>query len=550
MAETSQQPVIFLSEGTKRTRGRDAQRINILIGKAVANSVKSTLGPKGMDKMLVDELGDVTISNDGATILSEMSIDHPAGKMMVEVAKTQESEVGDGTTTAVVMAGGLLQKAEDLLDDQIHPSLIINGYRMAARKAKEFLIELADPIKFEDKETLRKIALTSMTGKAAEASEKLSDIVVDAVVSVAEKEEGKMVIDKDLIKVEKKTGASLEDSALINGIVIDKEIVHAQMPKKVKSAKIALIDAALEIKETETDAKISITSPDQLQAFLDQEEQMLKKMVTKIKEVGANTVFCQKGIDDMAQYFLAKEGITAVRRVKKSDMEKIAKATKANIVTRVEGLSAEDLGSAETVNQKKVADEDMVFVEGCKNPKAVTVIVRGGSEHVVDEAERSIDDAVGSVSTAIRDGKVVFGGGSIEVETALKLREYAKTVGGREQLAISAFADVLEIIPRTLAESAGMDPLDTLVNLRSKHSGKDGKYTGVNVYDGKLDDMKKMNVVEPLSVKTQAVTSGAEVTEMILRIDDIIAGTSGKGPAGPPGGMPPGMPPGMGGMPY
>ena len=546
--EQMNQPVIFLTEGSKRVRGRDAQRINILIGKAVANSVKSTLGPKGMDKMLVDELGDVTISNDGATILSEMSIDHPAGKMMVEVAKTQESEVGDGTTTAVVLAGGLLAKAENMLDDQIHPSIIINGYRMAAKKSKELLSELADAIKFDDKETLKKIALTSMTGKAAEASKELSDLVVDAIVSVAEPDNGKVVIDKDYIKIEKKTGASLEDSELINGIVIDKEIVHAQMPQKVKGAKIALVDAALEIKSTETDAKISITSPDQLQAFLDQEEEMLKKMVSKLKESGANFVFCQKGIDDMAQYFLSKEGIGAVRRVKKSDMEKLGKATGANIVSRVDSIAAEDLGSAQEINQKKVADEDMVFVEGCKNPKAVTLIVRGGSEHVIDEAERSLDDAIGAVSSAIRDGKVVIGGGSIEVETALKLREFAKTVGGREQLAINAFADTLELVPRTLAESAGLDPLETLVNLRSKHSGKEGKYIGINVFTGKLEDMKKMNVVEPLSVKTQAVTSGSEVAEMILRIDDIIAGSGSKAGAGPPGGMPPGMG-GMGGMP-
>jgi thermosome len=474
-----------------------------------------------------------------------MSIDHPAGKMMVEVAKTQESEVGDGTTSAVVLAGGLLAKAESMLDDQIHPSIIINGYRMAAKKSKELLNELADEIKFDDKETLKKIALTSMTGKAAEASKELSGLVVDAIVSVAEQENGKVVIDKDYIKIEKKTGASLEDSELIKGIVIDKEIVHAQMPQKVKGAKIALVDAALEIKSTETDAKISITSPDQLQAFLDQEEEMLKKMVAKVKEAGANFVFCQKGIDDMAQYFLSKEGIAAVRRVKKSDMEKLAKATGANIVSRVDSISQEDLGEAESINQKKVADEDMVFVEGCKNPKAVTLIVRGGSEHVIDEAERSLDDAVGAVSSAIRDGKVVIGGGSIEVETALKLREYAKTVGGREQLAINAFADTLELIPRTLAESAGLDPLETLVNMRSKHSGKEGKYIGINVFTGKLEDMKKMNVVEPLSVKTQAVTSGSEVAEMILRIDDIIAGQGAKAGAGPPGG---GMPPGMGGM--
>ena len=541
MAETSTtQPVIFLAEGTKRTKGREAQRINIIVAKAVANAIKSTLGPKGMDKMLVDELGDITISNDGATILKEMSIEHPAGKMMVEVAKTQETEVGDGTTTAVIIAGGLLQKAEAMLDDNIHPSIIINGYRMAAHKAKEILNELGEEIKFEEKEALLKIALTSMTGKAAEASKELANLVVEAITTVAEKQDGKIVIDKDNIKLEKKTGSSLEESKLVKGIVIDKEIVHSQMPKRIENAKIALIDAALEVRETETDAKINITSPEQLQAFLDQEEKMLKDMVQKIKESGANVVFCQKGIDDVAQYFLAKEGIAAVRRVKKSDMEKLAKATGANIVTRIDSISKDDLGEATLVEERKVADEDMVFVEGCKNPKAVTILIRGGTEHIIDEAERSVEDALGSVITAIKDGKAVVGGGAIEIELAMKLRDYAKTVGGREQLAIDAFADVIEIVPRTLAESAGMDPLETLVNLRSKHTEKDGKYYGIDVMNGKIENMKKLNVIEPLSVKTQAITSGTEVAQMILRIDDIVAAQS-KPSAGAGGrGMPPG----------
>ncbi|RLE44164.1 thermosome subunit [Candidatus Woesearchaeota archaeon] len=540
MAETTPtQPVIFLAEGTKRTKGREAQRINIIVAKAVANAVKSTLGPKGMDKMLVDELGDITISNDGATILKEMSIEHPAGKMMVEVAKTQETEVGDGTTTAVIIAGGLLQKAEAMLDDNIHPSIIINGYRMAAHKAKEILKELGEEIKFEDKESLLKIALTSMTGKAAEASKELANLVVDAITTVAEKQDGKIVIDKDNIKLEKKTGASLEDSSLVKGIVIDKEIVHSQMPRRIENAKIALIDAALEVRETETDAKINITSPEQLQAFLDQEEKMLKDMVQKIKEAGANVVFCQKGIDDIAQYFLAKEGIAAVRRVKKSDMEKLAKATGANIVTRIESISKDDLGEAALVEERKVADEDMVFVEGCKNPKAVTILIRGGTEHIVDEAERSVEDALGAVITAIKDGKVVIGGGAVEIELAMKLRDYAKTVGGREQLAIDAFADVVEIIPRTLAESAGMDPLETLVNLRSKHTEENGKYYGIDVMSGKIANMKELNVIEPLSVKTQAITSGTEVAQMILRIDDIIAAQSkSSAGGGGKGGMP------------
>src|SRR3989338_9014752 len=540
--DQTQQPVVFLSEGTKRTRGRDAQRINILIAKAVANAVKSTLGPKGMDKMLVDDLGDITISNDGATILEAMAIEHPAGKMMVEVAKTQDDEVGDGTTTAVVIAGSLLGNAEKLLDDEIHPSVIVKGYRIAAQKAKEFYAKCADDISFDDVKSLRDIALTSMTGKISEAAEELSDLVVNAVRQVAEKENGKTVIDIDQIKVEKKVGASLQDSEMVRGIVIDKEIVHAGMPRSMKNARIALIDAALEIKETETDAKIEITSPDQLQAFLDQEEAMLRKMVEAVKKSGANVVICQKGIDDMAQHFLAKEGIVAIRRVKQSDMDALARATDAKVVSRVQDLTKEDLGSAEIVHEKKIAGDDMTFIEGCKNPKSISLLIRGGSEHVVDEAERAVHDGICAVASAIRIGKVVTGGGSCEIEVALKLREFAKTIGGREQLAIEAFADTLEIIPRTLAETAGMDPIDTIVALRAKHSGKDGKYIGVNVYNAGFANMKDKKVIEPLAVKTQAITSASEVAEMLLRIDDIIAATS-KGHAG---GMPPGGMPGMG----
>jgi thermosome len=542
------QQVVFLADGSKRTRGREAQRINILIAKAVANAIKSTLGPKGMDKMIVDDLGDVTVSNDGATILSEMSIDHPVGKMLVEVAKTQDTEVGDGTTTVVVLAGGLLHKAEKMLDDEIHSSIIINGYRMAARKAREFYEELADPVSLKDSRTLKDIAITSMTGKAAEASTELAELVVEAVKTVAEENDTETVIDRDKIKIEKKGGAGLTDSELIKGVVIDKEVVNEGMPKRMEKAKIALIDSALEIKETETDAKIQITSPDQLQAFLDQEEKMLKEMVEKIKEAGANVVFCQKGIDDLAQHFLAKEGILAVRRVKKSDMGLLSKATGAKIITRVNDLTSKDLGFAQSVNSRKVANEDMVFVEGCKNPKAVTLLVRGGSDHIMDEAERALNDALGAVISAVKAGKVVAGGGSSEIEVAVKLREYAKTVGGREQLAIDAFAETLELIPRTLAETAGMDPIDTLVSLRSTHAKKTGKYIGVDVYKAKLTDLKSQKVIEPLSVKTQAITSAAEVAEMILRIDDIIAGSSKSSSQNPPGGMPQGG--GMGGMDY
>src|SRR3989344_4252616 len=515
MAQDQNQQVMFLPEGSKRTRGRDAQRINILIARAVANAVKSTLGPKGMDKMIVDDLGDVIISNDGATILSEMSIEHPAGKMMVEVAKTQDDEVGDGTTTAVVIAGGLLEKAEKLLDDEIHPSIIVKGYRLAAIKAKEYYTNISEDITVKDKNTLKQIAVTSMTGKSAEATEELADIVVNAIIQVAVDEKGVTAIELDDIKVEKKVGGSISTSELIRGIVIDKEVVHSGMPKKVQ-----------------------ISDPDQLQAFLDQEERTLKGMVAKVKEAGANVVICQKGIDDIAQYYLAKEGVLAVRRVKKSDMDALAKATNARVVSRINDLTSADLGKAQFVSEKKVSGDAMVFVEGCKNPKSVSLLVRGGTEHVVDEAERAVRDAIGAVVSAINDGKVVSGGGSAESEVAVGLREYAKTIGGREQLAIEAFAEALEIIPRTLAETAGMDPIDTLVALRSKHSTKDGKNFGVNVFTCKLEDMKKNKVLEPLKVKTQALTSGSEVAEMLLRIDDIIAGSGkSKMPQMPPGGM-------------
>ncbi|MCD6434128.1 MAG: TCP-1/cpn60 chaperonin family protein [Candidatus Diapherotrites archaeon] len=539
MAEVQQQPVIFLAEGTKRTRGRDAQRLNILVAQAVANAVKSTLGPRGMDKMIVDELGDITISNDGATILDEMSIEHPVGKMMVEVAKAQDDEVGDGTTTAVVLAGTMLKHAENLLDEEIHPSIIIKGYREAAEKAKEIAEEIAEKVDINDKKTLMEIAMTSMTGKAAEAAKHLAEIVVDAIQAVAEKNEDKIRVDIDNVKIEKKQGGSLHDTALIQGIVIDKEVVHPQMPKRIENAKIALIDAALEMKEPETDARIEITSPDQLQAFIDQEEKMLKDMVDKIKESGANVVICQKGIDDIAQHFLAKAGILAVRRVKQSDMEAISRATGAKIVSRINDLSSDDLGKAKLVEERKVAGDEMVFIEGCENPKSLSILIRGGSEHVVDEAERAVHDALMAVATTIKDGRVVYGGGSFETEIANRLRDYAKQVGGREQLAIEAFAETLEEIPRTLAETAGMNPLDTIVALRSKHNAGE-VYAGIDVYEGKITDMKKAKVVEPLSVKTHAISSATEVAQMILRIDDIIAGSAKKESTSQPGsGMPP-----------
>ena len=537
MAEAEQQNS-FMSEGTKRTRGRDAQRMNILIARAVAQAVKSTLGPKGMDKMIVDDLGDITISNDGATILSEMAIEHPVGKMMVDVAKTQDAEVGDGTTTAVILAGTFLEKAEKLLDDSIHPSIIINGYLMAAAKAKQFYAETADPVRFDDKDTLRTIALTSITGKSTEGAEELADLVVSAISSVVEDKDGKFEIDEDNIKLEKKTGGSLKDTQLISGIVIDKEIVHTAMPRSVKNAKIALLDLALEVKEPESDAKIEISTPEQLQAFIDTEEKQLREMVNAVKKVGANVLITQKGIDDLAQHFLAKEGIIAVRRVKKSDMDALARATGANVVNSIKELSPKDLGNAGKVFEKKVAGDAMVFVEECKNPKSVSILIRGGTEHIVDEAERALVDAIGAVSSAIMVGKVLVGAGSCEAEVASRLRDYAKTVGGREQLAIEAFAEALESIPRTLAETAGMDPIDALVNLRSAHSQKTGKYVGVNVHKGKIEDMKNARCLEPLQVKTQAIDSASEVAEMILRIDDIILGSSKtKTPPAGAGGM-------------
>ncbi|MEK6959259.1 MAG: thermosome subunit beta [archaeon] len=541
MAEGESQNA-FMGEGTRRMKGKDAQRMNILIARAVAQAVKSTLGPKGMDKMIVDDLGDVTISNDGATILSEMAIEHPVGKMMVEVAKTQDDEVGDGTTTAVVIAGTFLEKAEKLLDDSIHPSIIINGYRMAAKKAKEYYAETADPIDFKDKKSLRTIAFTSMTGKTAESSDVLADLVVDAVQSIAEAQGTKMIVDEENIKIEKKTGASLNETMLISGIVIDKEIVHTAMPRSLTNAKIALMDLALEVKEPENDTKIEINTPDQLQAFIDQEEKMLKDMVAGVKKSGANVLITQKGIDDMAQHYLAKEGIIAVRRVKKSDMDALARATGASVVNSIKELSSKDLGFAGKVYEKKIAGDAMVFVEGCKNPKSVSILIRGGTEHVIDEAERAMVDAIGAVCSATENGKVLVGAGSCEAEVASRLRDYAKTVGGREQLAIEAFAEGLEIIPRTLAETAGMDPIDALVTLRSAHAKKGGKYVGVNVYKGKIEDMKEARVLEPLAVKTQAIDSASEVAEMILRIDDIILGSSkskamGAGQMGPGGSM-------------
>ena len=541
MAQLAGQPVVILPEGTQRYVGRDAQRLNILAARIVAETIRTTLGPKGMDKMLVDSLGDIVITNDGATILDEMDIQHPAAKMMVEVAKTQDKEAGDGTTTAVVIAGELLKKAEELLDQNIHPSIIIKGYALAAEKAQEILEGMAKDVSPEDVETLKKAAVTAITGKAAEEErEYLAEIAVEAVRQVAEKVGDKYKVDLDNIKFEKKEGGSVKDTKLIRGVVIDKEVVHPGMPKRVENAKIALINEALEVKETETDAEIRITSPEQLQAFLEQEERMLKEMVDKIKEVGANVVFVQKGIDDLAQHYLAKYGIMAVRRVKKSDMEKLAKATGAKIVTNVKDLTSEDLGEAELVEQRKVAGENMIFVEGCKNPKAVTILIRGGTEHVVDEVERALEDAIKVVKDVMEDSAILPAGGAPEIELSIRLDEFAKQVGGKEALAIEAFAEALKIIPKTLAENAGLDPVDVMVKVISEHKNK-GLGIGIDVFEGKPADMLEKGVIAPLRVTKQAIKSASEAAIMILRIDDVIAAKPSKSEGSQGGGMPGGM---------
>jgi thermosome len=498
-----------------------------------------------MDKMLVDGIGDIVITNDGVTILEEMEIEHPAAKMMVEVSKTQAEEVGDGTTTAVVIAGELLKKAGDLLDQEIHPTVITRGFKIAKDEALRVLNKISIPVKLNDTVMLKKIALTSMSGKSMEkASPVLANIVVDAIEEVAETENGKVSVDIDNIKREKKHGGSAEDTELIRGLVLDKEVVHPSMPKSIKQAKIGLVDAALEIKETETDAQIRITSPDQMQAFVEQEQRMLRQMVQKVVMSGANVLFSQKGIDDIAQHYLAKKGILTARRVKKSDMEKLAKATGGRIMTNLDDLSPKDLGFAKVVEEKKIGGDEMIFVRECRDPKAVTILVRGSTDHVVDEVDRSVEDAVGAVSSAIEVGKVVYGAGSPEAELARRLKKFSEGFSGREQLAILSFAEAMEVIPRALAENAGMDPIDTLVGLRAAHD--QGRiYFGVLVDDGGVGDALNAGVVEPLKVKTQAIKSAAEAAEMILRIDDVIS-ASGLSKGGAGGGMPP-MPPG--GMP-
>ncbi len=537
------QPIFILPENTQRTTGKDAQRNNIAAAKAVAETVRTTLGPKGMDKMIVDSLGDVIVTNDGVTILKEVQVEHPAAKMIVEIAKTQEEEVGDGTTTAVVLTGELLKNAEQLLDKEVHSTIISKGYRLAATKAKDVIEKMAETVSEKDEDILTKIALTAMTGKGAElAKEKLAKLLVEAVSQV---QEGGQV-DLTDIKIEKKVGNGAEDSELIKGIIIDKERVHSAMPKNVKNAKVALLDTALEIKDTETDAKIQINDPTQLQAFAEQEEKIIRDLADKVIQSGANVVIAQKGIDDMAQYFLAKEGIYAVRRVKKSDMEKLAKATGARIVSNLNELSKDDLGETGFVEEIKVGDEDMTYVKECKNPKAVTLLIRGGTQHVVDEIERSLNDALGDIVVSLKSTKVLGGAGAPEVETARELRAYANKLRGREKLAVLAFAEAMEVIPRTLSENAGLDPIDKLTDLSAKHE-KGHKWAGIDVFTGKVIDAWQEGIIEPAKIKTQAIKSAVEVVELILRIDDVIS-TSGTGAGAPPP-MPPGGMGGMGGMP-
>ncbi len=534
------QPIIILREGATRNRGKEAQNNNFSAAMAVAAAVRSTLGPKGMDKMLIDGMGDITITNDGVTILKEMDIEHPAAKMMVEIAKTQDAEVGDGTTSAVIIAGELLKNAEGLLAQSVHPTVIADGYRQAASKAIEMLNEIAITVKPSDTAMLKKIAETALTGKNAEVSkERLCDILVKAVTFITDADG---TVDISHINVEKKVGSSVDDTELIEGMVIDKERAHPSMPKSVKNAKILLLNMALEFKKTDVNATIKISSPGQAQAFLDEEEQMVHTMVDKVIRSGATVIFCQKGIDDVAQHYLAKAGILAIRRVKKSDSENLARATGANIVNSIDAITHKDLGTAGLVEERKVSGDEMIYISKCKNPKSVSIIVRGGTEHVVDELERGIHDALMVVSVVAGGNKIVAGGGAPETELSLHLRKYASQEGGRAQLAIEAFASALEIIPRTLAENAGLDAIDMLVAIRAAHEA--GKKTfGLDVFQGKPVDMLKAGVVEPLRVKTQAISSAAEAAVMILRIDDIIAASKVAGPAGgmPPGGMPPGM---------
>jgi thermosome len=533
----SGQPVLILKEGTSRSRGKEAQRNNIMAARVIGEVLKTTLGPRGMDKMLIDSLGDITITNDGAAILDEIDVEHPAAKMMVEIAKTQDDMVGDGTTTAVVLASELLKKAEELLDQNIHPTILVAGYRKAAQKAIEIIEKNAVPIDVEDRKSMVKVALTSMASKAVGgAKEHFAEIAIDAIKQIAEKRGDKMIVDIDNIQLVKKTGKSLLESQLVSGIIIDKEVIHPGMPKKKENAKIALLDLALEIEKTEMSAEIRIRDPNQMKAFLDQEDSMLKDMVNKIKASGADVVFCQKGVDEMVQHYLSKEGIMTARRLKESDMEKLARATGGRVTSNLDDLKAADLGFAGLVEERKIGDDKMLFVEKCKDPHSVAILIRAGLERMVDEAERAMIDALSVVSDVIENSKIVAGGGAVEIEVAKELRKYANKVGGREQLAIEAFANAMEIIPRALTENAGFDPIDVLVELRSAHDKETGKYKGINVFTGKVENSIDSGVIEPIVVKIQAIKSAAESASMILRIDDVIMSKAPKGSAG--GGMP------------
>ncbi|MFX1569780.1 MAG: thermosome subunit beta [Promethearchaeota archaeon] len=533
MAQLSGVPILILKEGSERKTGKDAQKNNIAAAKAVAEAVRTTLGPKGMDKMLVDSLGDVTITNDGATILDTIDVEHPAAKMIVEVAKTQDDKVGDGTTTSVIISGELLNLAEELMEQSVHPTIIFRGYRKALLKSKEILKDLAKKIEINDKNTLMKVAETSMNSKLISGVKNhFADIAVQAVSQIKEVRGNHIFIDLDQIQIIKKEGKSLLDTNLIDGIIVDKEIVHSMMPKSLKDAKIALISASLEVEKTEFDAEIRVQTPDQINKFLEEEANMLKNRVAKLKEVGANVVFCQKGVDDKAQNYLAKEDIITVRRVKRSDIEKLARATNAKIINNIFEISESDLGKAGKVEEKKIGDDNMIFVSECADPKAVSILIRAGIEHVVDEAERMIHDALSVVKAAIELPFILPGGGASEIELAKRLRMYARSIGGREQLAIEVYATALEIIPKTLVENAGYNPVDLIVELRSQHETEEGKSKGINIETGKPDDMVKLGVLEPLSVLTQAVQSATEVSAMILKIDDVIA-ASGLSKGGP-----------------
>ena len=546
-------PVIIMKEGTGRTKGREAQRNNITAAMTMGEVLKSTLGPRGMDKMLVDSLGDVTITNDGATILKDIDVQHPAAKMMVEAAKTQDTIVGDGTTTVVVLASELLKKSEELLGQDIHPIVLVGGYKKAANMALKVLDQVAWDVDLKDKKTLANVATTAIGSKSIATARKiLVDIAIDAISSIAEKRGDQWVADVDQVQVIKKSGGSIGESQLIRGIIVDKEVVHPGMPKRIENAKIALVDSALEIEKTEISAEIRIKDPSQMKAFLDEEARMLQDMVGKVKAAGASVLFCQKGIDDVAQHFLAKAGILVARRAKKSDMEKLARATGARVVSDLASLKGSDLGRAGVVEERKIGDDKLIVVEKCKNPKSVCILIRGGLERFVDEAERALHDALSVVADVYEKSRMVAGGGSFEAEAAKRIKAYASKVGGREQLAVEAFADALEIIPKTLATNAGIDPIDIMVNLRASHERASGLWFGVDVHAGKAADMKKLAVLEPIRVKEQAIKSAVEATSMILRIDDVIAAAKSAAPPMPPGGGGMegmgGMPPGMGGM--